>query len=71
MKGGKYTYFIFFLGKYVDKLLDGLLSGVVRTILPTDTLKSVIASDKVAIATFLAHANRTLIRLTMGRSNCI
>ncbi len=70
MKGGKYTYFIFFLGKYVDKLPDGLLSGDVRTILSTATFKSVIASDKVVIATFLAHTNRTLIRLTKGRSNC-
>ena len=71
MKGGKDTYLIFNLGKHVDKLLDGLLGRVIRTILSTATFKSAINSGKIAIATFLAHTNKTIIRLSMDRPNSI
>ena len=71
MKGGKDTYLIFNLGKYVDKLLDGLLCRVIRTILSTATINSVIISDNIVTATFLAHTNKTFIRLSMDRPNSI
>ena len=71
MKGGKDTHFIFNLGEYVDKLLDGLLCRFIRTILTTSTYNSVIISDNIVTATFLAYTNKTFIRLSMDRPNSI
>ena len=71
VKGRKDTYLIFNLGKQVDKLLDGLLCRVFRTILSTATFLSVIISDNIVTATFLAHKNKTFIIMIMDRPNSI